>query len=72
MTHSVIEVTCKECKAKINGVLNDIFSVSNEYSVTCPSCEKQIFFKGGAEVIDAEIPENSAQVMYATDPVNAS
>ena len=70
MTHSVIEITCNECKTKFNGVLNDLFNVSKEYAAACPFCKKQSFFKGSAAIIDAEIPVNAVQIMYVTEPIN--
>lgn len=64
MSHSVTEITCDKCTTKFSGVLNDLFDVSKEYAATCPNCEKQVFFIGGAAFIDEGIPKDAIKVMY--------
>lgn len=64
MTHSVTEIICNKCNTKFNGVLNDLFNISKEYAATCPNCEKETFFIGGAAIIDADIPKDAVKIMY--------
>ena len=72
MSHSAIEITCDKCTAKFSGILNDLFNISKEYAATCPSCEKQVFFMGGAAFIDEEIPKDAVKIMYVKNISNAN
>lgn len=72
MTHSVMKITCNKCSAKFNGVLNDLFNISKEYAATCPKCEQQTFFMGGAAIIDADIPKDAVKTMYVKNISSAN
>jgi len=64
MTHSVINITCKQCNESLNGVLHDLFNTEKEYAITCPSCNKETFFNGKAAIVDSKIPEDAIEIKY--------
>ena len=66
MHYSTTDITCKECGTKYQAALNGVFQVNGEYAATCVACDKQTFFKWGAEAapIVTVFPENASPVYF--------
>ncbi|MGE6811570.1 MULTISPECIES: hypothetical protein [Pseudoalteromonas] len=64
MTHTVTKVTCSDCNQKFDGVLHDLFDVSQSYSAECPDCKSMTFFYGVSDFIDVEIPSGAVEIKY--------
>ncbi len=64
MTHSVINITCRNCNKGLKGVLYDLLNVEKDYAITCPSCRNQTFFNGLAAIVDSEIPKDAIEIKY--------
>lgn len=65
MTHSVTNVSCKDCSKVHQAVLQSVFHINNEYAITCPDCNTQTFLdyteKGG--VVNSSIPKGAIPVL---------